>query len=147
MGRKNSKALNLRKSSILINDSNNVFRLIHAEGDYMPGFICDIYNQVAVFQFHSIGMWKLKELFSKIIQKLLPKIEIIYDKSEKTLPKKHIDQYSVENSYLLKNLILKNTNVFRKWKCSLKLIGKMDKKLVFLLTKEKTEKFLGEMSK
>ena len=102
-----SKALNLRKSSILINDSNNVFRLIHAEGDHMPGFICDIYNQVAVFQFHSIGMWKLKELFSKIIQKLLPQIEIIYDKSEKTLPKKHIDQYSVENSYLLKNSELK----------------------------------------
>ena len=54
------KSILLRKDSITIDQFNNVYRLIHAEGDGMPGFICDIYNQVAVFQFHSIGMWKLK---------------------------------------------------------------------------------------
>ena len=141
-----SKALNLRKSSILINDSNNVFRLIHAEGDHMPGFICDIYNQVAVFQFHSIGMWKLKELFSKIIQKLLPQIEIIYDKSEKTLPKKHIDQYSVENSYLLKNLELKNTNVLE-YGNEFKIDWENGQKTGFFIDQRENRKFLGEMSK
>ena len=141
-----SKALNLRKSSILINDSNNVFRLIHAEGDHMPGFICDIYNQVAVFQFHSIGMWKLKELFSKIIQKLLPQIEIIYDKSEKTLPKKHIDQYSVENSYLLKNSELKNTNVLENGN-EFKIDWENGQKTGFFIDQRENRKFLGEMSK
>ena len=141
-----SKALNLRKSSILINDSNNVFRLIHSEGDYLPGFICDIYNQVAVFQFHSIGMWKLKELFSKIIQKLLPQIEIIYDKSEKTLPKKHIDQYSVENSYLLKNLELKNTNVLE-YGNEFKIDWENGQKTGFFIDQRENRKFLGEMSK
>ena len=141
-----SKALNLRKSSILINDSNNVFRLIHAEGDHMPGFICDIYNQVAVFQFHSIGMWKLKELFSKIIQKLLPQIEIIYDKSEKTLPKKHIDQYSVENSYLLKNSELKNTNVLE-YGNEFKIDWENGQKTGFFIDQRENRKFLGEMSK
>mgnify|MGYP001215546817 FL=1 len=140
------KALNLRKSSILINDFNNVFRLIHAEGDHMPGFICDIYNQVAVFQFHSIGMWKLKELFSKIIQKLLPQIEIIYDKSEKTLPKKHIDQYSVENSYLLKNSELKNTNVLE-YGNEFKIDWENGQKTGFFIDQRENRKFLGEMSK
>ena len=140
------KALNLRKSSILINHSNNVFRLIHAEGDHMPGFICDIYNQVAVFQFHSIGMWKLKELFSKIIQKLLPQIEIIYDKSEKTLPKKHIDQYSVENSYLLKNSELKNTNVLE-YGNEFKIDWENGQKTGFFIDQRENRKFLGEMSK
>ena len=141
-----SKALNLRKSSILINDSNNVFRLIHAEGDHMPGFICDIYNQVAVFQFHSIGMWKLKELFSEIIQKLLPQIEIIYDKSEKTLPKKHIDQYSVKNSYLLKNLELKNTNVLE-YGNEFKIDWENGQKTGFFIDQRENRKFLGDMSK
>ena len=141
-----SKALNLRKSSILINDSNNVFRLIHAEGDYMTGFICDIYNQVAVFQFHSIGMWKLKKLFSKIIQKLLPQIEIIYDKSEKTLPKKHIDQYSVQNSYLLKKLELKNTNVLE-YGNEFKIDWENGQKTGFFIDQRENRKFLGEMSK
>ena len=140
------KALNLRKRSILINDSNNVFRLIHAEGDHMPGFICDIYNQVAVFQFHSIGMWKLKELFSEIIQKLLPQIEIIYDKSEKTLPKKHIDQYSVENSYLLKNSELKNTNVLE-YGNEFKIDWENGQKTGFFIDQRENRKFLGEMSK
>ena len=141
-----SKALDLRKSSILINDANNVFRLIHAEGDHMPGFICDIYNQVAVFQFHSIGMWKLKELFSKIIQKLLPKIEIIYDKSEKTLPKKYIDHFSVENSYLLKNLDIKNTIVFE-YGNTFKIDWENGQKTGFFIDQRESRKFLGEMSK
>ena len=140
------KALFLRNSSILINDSNNVYRLIHAEGDHMPGFICDIYNQVAVFQFHSIGMWKLKELFSKIIQKLIPKIEMIYDKSEKTLPKKHIDQYSIENSYLLKNLEISNTTVLE-YGNEFKIDWENGQKTGFFIDQRENRKFLGEMSK
>ena len=140
------KALFLRNSSILINDSNNVYRLIHAEGDHMPGFICDIYNQVAVFQFHSIGMWKLKKLFSKIIQKLIPKIEMIYDKSEKTLPKKHIDQYSIENSYLLKNLEITNTTVLE-YGNEFKIDWENGQKTGFFIDQRENRKFLGEISK
>ena len=76
------KAYNQRLKTVKIDSENNVFRLIHAEGDHMPGFICDIYNKVAVFQFHSIGMWKHREIFTKIILELLP-LDTIYDKSEK----------------------------------------------------------------
>jgi 23S rRNA (cytosine1962-C5)-methyltransferase len=77
------KAYNQRLKTVKIDSENNVFRLIHAEGDHLPGFICDIYNKVAVFQFHSIGMWKHREIFTKIILELLP-LDTIYDKSEKT---------------------------------------------------------------
>ena len=52
----------------------------------MPGCIIDRYNNVIVMQFHSVGMWKLKEIFSKVIAKKLPEIDVIYDKSENTLP-------------------------------------------------------------
>jgi 23S rRNA (cytosine1962-C5)-methyltransferase len=140
------KALNLRKSSIIINELNNVYRLIHAEGDHMPGFICDVYNQVAVFQFHSIGMWKLKELFSKIIQKLLPNIIVIYDKSEKTLPKIHIDQYSIENSYLLKNAEITSTTVLE-YGNEFIIDWEKGQKTGFFIDQRENRKFLGEMSK
>ena len=73
---------------------------MHAEGDQMPGCIIDVYNNVAVFQFHSIGMWKLKEVFNKITQKTLPNIELIYDKSESTLSNKHKEEYEISNSIL-----------------------------------------------
>ena len=62
----------------------------------MPGFICDIYNKVAIFQFHSIGMWKHKEVFTKMVLELLP-LDIIYDKSEKTLPKIYIEEFKIKN--------------------------------------------------
>ena len=140
------KALSLRKSSIIINELNNVYRLIHAEGDHMPGFICDVYNQVAVFQFHSIGMWKLKELFSKIIQKLLPNIIVIYDKSEKTLPKIHIDQYSIENCYLLKNAEITSTIVLE-YGNEFIIDWEKGQKTGFFIDQRENRKFLGEMSK
>ena len=41
------KAYNQRLKTVKIDSENNVFRLIHADGDHMPGFICDIYNKVA----------------------------------------------------------------------------------------------------
>ena len=46
------KALQLRKT--LLNDQNNCFRLINGEGDSLPGFVCDIYNHIAVIQFDGL---------------------------------------------------------------------------------------------
>ena len=80
------KAISQRHQNLDINRKNNIYRLIHAEGDEMPGCIIDRYNNVIVMQFHSVGMWKLKEIFSKAIAKQLPEIDVIYDKSENTLP-------------------------------------------------------------
>ncbi|MAJ05831.1 MAG: RlmI/RlmK family 23S rRNA methyltransferase [Crocinitomicaceae bacterium] len=139
------KSILLRKDSITIDQFNNVYRLIHAEGDGMPGFICDIYNQVAVFQFHSIGMWKMRELFAKIIEKLLPNIEIIYDKSEKTLPNKYVEEYAIQNSYLVQKNNIKTTIVLENGN-HFKIDWENGQKTGFFIDQRENRKILGEMA-
>ncbi len=82
-------AISTRKAlGYIDNLQTNVFRIIHGEGDGFPGFICDFYNGILVFQAHSLGMWKLEETFKDIFLEIWPdKITAIYDKSDKTLPK------------------------------------------------------------
>ncbi len=99
-----ANAISLREDLGFINNKKtNIYRLIHAEGDEMPGCIIDVYNTAAIVQFHSCGMWKLRNIFSEIIQKLLPNIEYIFDKSSNTLPEKFIVDNSVTNTYLFKS--------------------------------------------
>lgn len=65
----------------------NIFRFIHAEGDNLPGLIIDFYNGVAVMQMHSIGMYRNRYLFVKIIQEIFrSELTAVYDKSSSTLP-------------------------------------------------------------
>jgi 23S rRNA (cytosine1962-C5)-methyltransferase len=69
------------------NPNLNVFRLIHGEGDGMPGLIIDFYNGTAVIQAHSVGMFLLRDKIAVLLKQLLPdKILAIYDKSEGTVP-------------------------------------------------------------
>lgn len=76
--------------NIIHNESTNVFRLLHGEGDGMPGFVCDYYAGNLVFQFHSIGMFLMRNQFVKIIKDIFEdKITSIYNKSENTLPNKY----------------------------------------------------------
>ncbi len=80
----------------------NVCRLIHGEGDGFPGFICDYYNGIVVFQSHSRGMYNLEPMFAEIFREILGnKVTTIYDKSEKTLPKS--DGLVVEDKFLYGN--------------------------------------------
>ena len=98
------KAISQRHQNLDINGKNNIYRLVHAEGDEMPGCIIDRYDNVIVMQFHSVGMWKLKEIFSKILAKQLPEIDVIYDKSENTLPEVLKQEFQIQNSYLLRKI-------------------------------------------
>ncbi len=81
------KAIGYRKKlGFFDNAETNVFRLIHGEGDGMPGLIADFYNGVIVIQAHSVGMFKMRQLFAKVFKTLLGnKIVAIYDKSDSTL--------------------------------------------------------------
>ena len=81
-------AIELRKTlGLLDSEETNIFRLVHAGGDYLPGLIIDYYNGTAVIQCHSIGMWKMSFVFSKILKELLgDKLIAVYDKSSETLP-------------------------------------------------------------
>ena len=69
-------------------DYTNVFRMIHAEGDYLPGLVCDWYNGVLVMQAHSVGMHRLFPQLVKIFKEELQPVglEAIFDKSSATVP-------------------------------------------------------------
>ena len=97
------KAISYRESVGLLNDpGTNVFRLIYAEGDDLPGLIIDYYNGVAVMQTHSVGMFRLRKEFAAILKELLgDKITAVYDKSEGTIP--HMSGISVVNEFLFGN--------------------------------------------
>ena len=97
------KAVEYRRSLGFIgNPDINVFRLIHGEGDGLPGLIIDYYNGVAVMQMHSIGFYRIrKELASVLSDVMKDSITAIYDKSEGTLP--HMSGVKSENQFLYGN--------------------------------------------
>ena len=69
-------------------ETNNCYRLVHAEGDGLPGLIIDIYGTTAVVQCHSIGMYLEKQHIIHGLQKVLgADLKAIYNKSQLTLPK------------------------------------------------------------
>jgi 23S rRNA (cytosine1962-C5)-methyltransferase len=82
-------AYELRKALGLINNpETNVYRLIHGEGDLLPGLIVDFYNGTAVIQAHHVGMHAHIREIAEAIQEVYGKdIQGIYDKSSETLPK------------------------------------------------------------
>ena len=69
-------------------EDTNVFRMIHAEGDYLPGLVADWYNGVLVLQAHSVGMHQLFPLFVDILKEELKPygLQSIFDKSSSTVP-------------------------------------------------------------
>jgi len=88
-------AYDLRKNTDLADQpETNVFRLVHGEGDNMPGLILDYYGGTVVFQAHSVGMWLIRETLTEALKNVLgPHLKAVYDKSAKTLPfKASIDQ-------------------------------------------------------
>lgn len=81
-------ALKVRESVGLANNpNNNTYRLIHGEGDFLPGLIVDIYDETAVVQAHSVGMHFARNIVAQtIIDVMNGKVKHVYYKSETTLP-------------------------------------------------------------
>ena len=87
-------SVGLAKSSL-----SDVFRLIHGEGDGLPGLIVDYYNGVVVMQMHSIGFYRIRKEIAGILVDLLKNdIVAIYDKSEGTIP--HMSGIDATNEFL-----------------------------------------------
>lgn len=90
-------AVELRKKLQLISDQNNITRLVHGEGDLLPGLIIDYYNKVAVIQCHSIGMYyALPFIKEALLIAFTNDLKAIYSKSTDTLP----NRLDIENGYL-----------------------------------------------
>ena len=81
-------ALDMRKTIGLADSPlTNTYRLVHGEGDHLPGLIIDVYDHTAVIQAHSIGMHLCrKEIATQLVHVMGERIENVYYKSETTLP-------------------------------------------------------------
>lgn len=94
-------AYQMRKELKLIRGDNTIFRLVHGEGDYLPGLIIDIYGDTAVVQAHSIGIHRDLTQVVDALLRILPDglVKNVFYKSEGTLPYKA--DILAENSYLI----------------------------------------------
>ena len=93
-------AYELRRALKLINRHNNAYRLVHGEGDFLPGLVVDVYGDTAVLQAHSPGMHFARDIIAAELVNLPDAgIKNVYYKSETTLPyKAHLDP---QNQYII----------------------------------------------
>ncbi len=83
-------AYDVRRTLGLTDDPETTcYRLVHGEGDSLPGLVVDIYGSTAVVQCHSVGMYRARREIAEAIRATYgPRIAAIYDKSSQTLPYK-----------------------------------------------------------
>ena len=81
-------ALSMRQAIGLADSpANNTYRLVHGEGDHLPGLVIDIYGKTAVMQAHSIGMHLCrKQIAVQLVKVMGERLQHVYYKSETTLP-------------------------------------------------------------
>lgn len=93
-------AYRMRRALGLIREDNTAYRLVHGEGDFLPGLVIDMYGSTAVLQAHSVGMHRDRDIIAQAIVNL-PDIGIrnVYYKSDTTLPfMAHLDPV---NDYMI----------------------------------------------
>lgn len=103
--RRLSEAMRMRVALGLIRPDNDAFRLVHGEGDFLPGLVVDVYGHTAVLQAHSPGMHFARNIIAQALVDVTAdslhgvQIKNVYYKSETTLPyKAHLDPV---NAYIV----------------------------------------------
>ncbi|KAF5078850.1 Ribosomal RNA large subunit methyltransferase I [anaerobic digester metagenome] len=139
-----ASAYRLRNTVGLTNDATtNIFRLVHGEGDGMPGLIVDIYGDTAVMQAHSLGMYLIRETLAKaIVNALNGTIKNVYDKSSGTLPFKSIEEKKDE--YIIGNL---SSSELYEYGSRFLVSWEEGQKTGFFIDQRENRKLLGEYSK
>jgi 23S rRNA (cytosine1962-C5)-methyltransferase len=138
-----SAAYVLRQKAGVTSNETNAFRLIHGEGDGLPGLIVDYYEGVAVMQAHSIGMHADRMKIAKALQHILnEKLNAVYYKSKATLPGKLRD--AQQDGYLsgmspVPHVILEHGNKFY-------VDWEEGQKTGFFLDQRENRKHLGDFS-
>lgn len=94
-------AYEMRKAiGVANNPQNSTYRLVHGEGDNLPGLVVDMYGETAVMQAHSVGMHNNRMDIAKALKDVMgEKLQNIYYKSETTLPYKA--DLAQENGFIL----------------------------------------------
>jgi len=93
-------ALDVRRAiGVAFREDNDIYRLVHGEGDNLPGLVIDIYGTTAVMQAHSVGMHVCRNELANALKEVMgERLKAIYYKSETTLPFKA--QLGQENGFL-----------------------------------------------
>lgn len=136
-------AFQLRNSLGLADSSHtNVYRLIHGEGDLLPGLIIDFYNGTAVIQCHQIGMHQHLENISIALQNCFgEKLKAIYDKSSETLPK-HFGIH--ENKWVYGS---PDTDLVQEYGATYRIDWDKGQKTGFFIDQRENRKLLADYSK
>lgn len=136
-------ALETRKAAGLPSDQTNAFRLVHGEGDGLPGLIIDYYDGVPVVQAHSTGMHLARHFVADALKDLFPgSLKAVYYKSQGTLPGNLRDEAAEE--YLVgmgmtPHIVTENGNRFY-------VDWEEGQKTGFFLDQRDNRKLLGEYS-
>ncbi|MBR0310134.1 MAG: class I SAM-dependent rRNA methyltransferase [Paludibacteraceae bacterium] len=81
-------AYRMRRSIGLMREDNTIYRLVHGEGDMLPGLVVDIYGSTAVVQAHSVGMHRQRAQIAGALMDEVDGLKAVYYKSDDTLPYK-----------------------------------------------------------
>lgn len=137
-------AYNLRKSLLANMEDTNVYRLIHGEGDNLPGLIVDIYNHTAVVQMHSVGIFLNRDWIADAIESIFgSEIDTIYCKSDSTLPKKALENQP-------KNFFIKGereSGIVQEYGIKYNINWLQGQKTGFFIDQRENRKLIGEYSK
>jgi 23S rRNA (cytosine1962-C5)-methyltransferase len=133
----------LRKNAHIISDATNAFRLVHGEGDGLPGLIIDFYDGVAVVQAHSTGMHNDRMIITAALKEVLgDTLTSVYYKSKGTLPGKIRDSNTDEYLFGMSgvpHVVLEHGNKFY-------VDWEEGQKTGFFLDQRENRKLLGEFS-
>ncbi|MGE0078851.1 MAG: class I SAM-dependent rRNA methyltransferase [Bacteroidales bacterium] len=138
-------ALNHRKSLRLYpNTETNTFRLVHGEGDSLPGLIVDIYGNTAVMQCHSIGMYLARHTIAQqIIDIFEGYITGVYDKSSGTLPLR--EKYNPTDEFIAGNGDL--SGIFLEYGNKFEVSWNEGQKTGFFIDQRENRRLVQEYSK
>lgn len=133
-------AFNQRVSTKVISDLTNCYRLVHGEGDGLPGLIIDLYNGAGVIQAHSAGMHRDRQLIVDALKEgLLNRIQSIYYKSQNTLPGDFENEYLMGKGTVPHEILEHGNKFYVDWE-----IGQ---KTGFFLDQRENRKLLGDLAK
>lgn len=139
--KKIAAAFSLRKLLGLVgNSSTNIYRLIHAEGDGLPGLIVDIYGKTAVIQAHSTGMFEARHAIARAIADVMgPAVEAVYDRgNEKS------GDSAEAGSYLIGS---KGDNVCKEYDCLFRIDWEAGQKTGYFIDQRENRHLLATYAK
>jgi 23S rRNA (cytosine1962-C5)-methyltransferase len=134
------RALDQRLETCVASEHTNAYRLVHGEGDGLPGLVIDLYHDVAIVQAHSFGMQNDRKLIAEALQKVFEarslKLSAVYNKS---ISEKSESEYLVGMA-AVPHIVAEHGNKFY-------VDWEEGQKTGFFLDQRENRKLLGEMAK